>query len=247
MRTCCRSYLAFNLKFLNLFQLFVGISIILYSAHMLNQWNKQLLDPSDANSTILNTVLVPDQVIRMKSADGMISGSTSPWFIYAFMGLGMMLCCISCTGYIAAEAISGCCLCIYTVLKFVFILMEVALILFIALDSNWERDLPLNPTGEIDRFQEFVQSDIEFCKWIGIAVIIVQASSLLLGLVLRAMVNSQMKLDEDDTEEDPWEPLVNPHLAQTSVSVNVNGKSFHSDAWSSRMRERYGLSSGNVK
>ncbi|KAL8191906.1 hypothetical protein R6Q57_028637 [Mikania cordata] len=219
MRTCCHSYLAFNLKFLNLFQLFVGISIILYSAHMLNQWNKQLLDPSEANSTILNTILVPDQVIRMKSADG----------------------------YIAAEAVSGCCLCIYSVLKFVFILMEVALILLIALDSNWERDLPLDPTGEIDRFQEFVQSDIEFCKWIGIAIIIIQASSLLLGVVLRAMVNSQMKLDEDGTEEDPWKPLVNPHLAQTSVSVNVNGKSFHSDAWSSRMRERYGLSSGNVK
>ncbi|KAC9942914.1 hypothetical protein E3N88_45045 [Mikania micrantha] len=65
----------------------------------------------------------------------------------------------------------------YTVLKFVFILMEVALIMFIALDSNWERDLPLDPTGEIDRFQEFVQSDIEFCKWIGIAVIIVQDGS----------------------------------------------------------------------
>lgn len=32
-------------------------------------------------------------------------------FIYSFMGLGISLCCITLVGCIAAEAISGCCLC----------------------------------------------------------------------------------------------------------------------------------------
>ncbi|KAI3801115.1 hypothetical protein L1987_29218 [Smallanthus sonchifolius] len=170
----------------------------------------------------------------------MINGSHSPWFIYAFMGLGVMLCCISCTGHIAAEAINGCCL------RFL------ALVLFIAFDHHWERDLPLDPTGEIDKFREFVESDADFCKWAGITVVAVQAVCLLLAVVLRSVVNLQMELDEDDIEGELargklWEPLLNPHLAQTSVSVSVGGKSFHSDVWSSRMREKYGLSSSNVK
>ncbi|MFS7894286.1 hypothetical protein Hanom_Chr07g00608831 [Helianthus anomalus] len=46
-------------------------------------------------------------------------------------------------------------------------------------------DLPLDPTGAIYKFREFVESDVDFCKWIGSAVVVVQ-----------------MKLDEDDIEED---------------------------------------------
>ncbi|XP_022004039.1 tetraspanin-18 [Helianthus annuus] len=245
-KSCCHSCLAFILKFLNIFQLFVGISIILYSVFMLHQWNKHLPDSSDAVSAAFNA----DRVI---SLGNMIGDSHSPWFIYAFMGIGVMLCCISCIGHIAAEAINGCCLYFYAVLKTLFILLEVALIMFIAFDRHWESDLPLDPTGAIDKFREFVESDVDFCKWIGSTVVVVQVVCLLFAVVLRAMVNLQMKLDEDDIEEDgvvrcnAWEPLLNPNVAQTSVSVNVNGKSFHSDIWSSRMREKYGLGSSNVK
>lgn len=32
-------------------------------------------------------------------------------FIYAFMGIGILVCCITCIGHIGAEAINGCCLC----------------------------------------------------------------------------------------------------------------------------------------
>lgn len=73
---------------------------------------------------------------------------------------------------------------------------------------------------------------------------IFQAVCLLLAVVLRSMVNSQMKYDEDDIERDSdvrgnaWEPLLNPKSTQTSVSGSGEGKAFHSDIWSSRMREK---------
>ncbi|XP_076898377.1 tetraspanin-18-like [Bidens hawaiensis] len=245
-RSFCQSCLAFILKFLSLFQLFVGITIIVCSVFMLDQWSKHLPDSPDLLSMIFNSDSVPHQLIGLKFVDDMITGSRSPWFIYAFMAFGVMLCCISCTGHIAAEAINGCCLYFYTVLKSVFILLEVALIMFIAFDRHWERDLPLDPTGEIDKFRKFVESDTDFCKCIGITAVVIQAVCMLLAVVLRAMVNLQMRLDEEDDIEEygvvrgkPWEPLLNPHAAQTSVSVSVNGKSFPSDAWSSR--EKYGL------
>ncbi|XP_076944907.1 tetraspanin-18-like [Bidens hawaiensis] len=244
-RSFCQSCLAFILKFLSLFQLFVGITIILCSVFMLHQWTKHL---PDLISVIFNNASVSGQLTCLKFVDDVISGSHSPWFIYAFMAFGVMLCCISCTGHIAAEAINGCCLYFYTVLKTLFILLEVALVMFIAFDRHWETDLPLDPTGEIDKFRKFVESDADFCKCIGITVVVIQAVCVLLAVVLRAMVNLQMRLDEEDDIEEygvvrgkVWEPLLNPNVAQTSVSVNVNGKSFHSDAWSSRMREKYGL------
>lgn len=237
---------------------------------MLNQWNKHLPipplppsatspDSSDSFSTIFNAARVSEQVVHLNSVAGMISStyarikvdnssSPSPWFIYAFMGVGVMLCCISCTGHIAAESINGCCLCFYSILKTLFILLEVALILFIALDHHWERDLPSDQTGEIDRIRKFIEANIDFCKWIGITVVVIQAVSLLLAVVLRSMVNLQMKDDiENDSEErgKVWEPLLNPRVTQASVSGD--GKAFHSDIWSSRMREKYGLSTSNGK
>lgn len=36
---CCHSFLSFLLKFLHFLQTFAGISLILYSIYLLNQWN----------------------------------------------------------------------------------------------------------------------------------------------------------------------------------------------------------------
>lgn len=164
------------------------------------------------------------------------------WFIYFFMGVGILLCCITLIGCIAAEAISGCCLCFYSLLKTVFILLEAALVAFIAIDHNWEKDLPYDPTGELDSLRSFVENNVDICKWVGITVIIIQALSLLLSMVLRAMVSTR-RTDfegEDDYEiaRGRREPLLNSQSNQTSGST-------HSDIWSSRIREKYGLNSGD--
>ena len=51
MRTpCCHTFVAFILKFLIFFQTFIGISIIVYSAYMLNQWEKHLPIPPNPPS-----------------------------------------------------------------------------------------------------------------------------------------------------------------------------------------------------
>ncbi|KAI3819529.1 hypothetical protein L1987_13370 [Smallanthus sonchifolius] len=270
MRTpCCHSFVAFILKFLIFFQTFIGISIIVYSAYMLNQWEKHLpIPPSppspsdlapapspDSVFSVFNTVRVSDQVIDFNFQAGTITGIygaiqlesnyvPAPWFIYAFMGLGVVLCCISCIGHIAAEAIHGCCLCCYTVLKVVLILIEVAFIAFISLDHRWEKDLPEDSTGRIDSIREFIEDNVDICKWVGITIIVVQVVCLLLAVVLGMMVSSQKK--DDDIEEGSgrgraWDPLLNPNSSQASGSTSADGKSFHSDIWSSRMREKYGL------
>lgn len=176
----------------------------------------------------------------------------SPWFIYFFMGFGVLLCCITCIGHIAAEAYSGCCLCFYTLLKTLLILLEVALAAFIAFDHHWEWDLPYDPTGELDSLRSFIEANFDICKWVFISVVVIQASSLLLALILRAVV-SNGRLDYDSEDEydvsrgRKREPLLNPQLGQSSGSTKGDVKGTHSDMWSSRMREKYGLNSVEVK
>ncbi|GJS77545.1 hypothetical protein Tco_0727426 [Tanacetum coccineum] len=239
-RPCCHTFTAFILKSLIFFQTFIGISIILYSVYMLNQWEKHLPVPpsppapsppsefSPSPSPDSFDSLFSDQVIRFKFGDdGMVSGGydgiklesnsiPAPWFIYAFMGLGVILCCISCIGHIAAEAIHGCCLCFYTILKIVLILLELSLVAFIALDHRWEKDLPDDPTGQLDSIREFIEDNLDICKWVGIVIIVIQVLCLLLAVLLGMMVSSQKK--NDDLEE--GEPLLNPNSNQTSGSTS---------------------------
>ncbi|XP_076929156.1 tetraspanin-18-like [Bidens hawaiensis] len=232
--TCCHTFVALILKFLIFSQTFIGISIIVYSAYMLSHWQNHLppIPPSPSPSTAPS----PFEPTALYSYS-----LPAPWFIYAFMGLGIVLCCISCIGHIAAEAIHGCCLCFYTILKIVLILLEVALVAFIVLDHRWEKDLPEDPTGGIDSIRKFIEDNVDICKWVGITIILIQALCLLLAVVLRMMVSSHKKDDDVEEGSGRWEPLLNPHSGQPSGSTSADGKSFHSDIWSSRMREMYGL------
>lgn len=170
----------------------------------------------------------------------------APWFIYSFMGLGIVLCCVSLIGCIAAEALNGCCLCFYTLLVSVLLLLEAALVAFIAIDHRWEQILPSDPTGELDSLRSFIESNIEMCKWIGIAVVVIQALSLLLSFVLRALASPRRAdydgLDDyDNVEGRTREPLLNHKSSTTSGSAKSDARGGHTGIWSSLVREKYGL------
>ncbi|KAE8672087.1 Tetraspanin-20 [Hibiscus syriacus] len=272
---CCHVPFAFVLKLLNSLQAFVGVSIVLYSIWMLDQWNHHVpisppaLAPSPSSS-------VPDSVLfnsgpevgaqAARVFDGLAAGLVfglgdgvelnlssvelpAPWFIYSFMGIGIALCCITLIGCIAAESVNGCCLCFYTLLKIVLILIEAALVAFIAIDRRWEKDLPFDPTGELDSFRSFVEDNVDICKWVGLGVVVIQALALLVAIILRAMVSARRRdiEEEDDYESDrgrTWEPLLNPQSSHSSTSAKGDGRGAQSNMWGSRMREKFGLQSG---
>ncbi|KAK6238982.1 hypothetical protein QUC31_004451 [Theobroma cacao] len=271
---CCHVSFAFVLKFLNFLQAFVGVSIILYSIWMLDQWNHHVpiypppIAPSPESFLSVHFNSRPeigaeaarvfdDFVVGLASGlDNSVGFDLSsvklpaPWFIYSFMGVGIVLCCITFIGCIAAESVNGCCLCFYTLLKIVLILIEAALVAFIAIDRHWEKDLPFDETGELDSLRSFIEDNIDLCKWVGISVVIVQALSLLVAIILRAMVSSGRRdIDNEDDYENirgrTWKPLLNSQSSHTSTSAKTDGKGTHSDIWGSRIREKYGLNSGD--
>jgi hypothetical protein len=119
-------------------------------------------------------------------------------------------------------------------------MLEAALVAFIVIDRRWEKDLPSDPTGELDSLRSFIEDNSDLCTWVGIGVVIIQALALLLAITLRAMVSTGK--NEFDSEADyenvrvrTREPLLNPQSGQAS------GSSHPDNIWSSRLREKYGL------
>ncbi|KAH9326493.1 hypothetical protein KI387_006671 [Taxus chinensis] len=171
----------------------------------------------------------------------------APWFIYIFLGIGIIVCLVTFIGHIAAEITNGCCLCFYSVLVIFLLLLEAALVGDIFLNHHWEKDIPDDPTGEFENITKFIRDNLDVCKWVGLAVVIIQAFSLLLAMLLRALVSTrQINYDSDEDYMVPRgsnrQPLLK-HQASQAPSVSATGepRSNRIDAWSKRMREKYGL------
>uniref|UniRef100_A0A1J3JH57 Tetraspanin-18 n=1 Tax=Noccaea caerulescens TaxID=107243 RepID=A0A1J3JH57_NOCCA len=255
---CCHLSFASTLKILNFVQAFFGVSIIIYSIWMLDQYNRHVpVDPPpspptaylpDSSSSGIEISEPLNNPIGFVASIGLGSNGDhgfslrsldlpAPWFIYSFMGVGILVCIVTLIGFIAAEAINGCCLCFYSILKTLLILLEAALVAYIAIDRHWEKDLPNDPTGELNSLRAFIEENIGICKWVGVAVLAVQLLSLLLAMVLRAMVSTPTP-DPDDEEdyENPRNRARDPLLGS-----QASAGSSKSENWSSRIRERYGL------
>ncbi|XP_008796411.1 tetraspanin-18-like isoform X2 [Phoenix dactylifera] len=209
-----RSCLAFLLKFFSFLQTFVGVSILIYSVWVLNRWNRQGLDLD-------------------------LEGLPAPWFICAMMGAGVLLCLIAFTGHVAAEVVNGCCLCFFAVLAIVLILLEAALVGALVFDKHWEEDLPYDSTGELKRFCAFIKENMDICKWVAVTVIVIQAFSLLLAMILRAMVAAR-RVDYDSDEDFVVirRPLLDPQGGPSYATTSVGSKGIHSDFLSPQMRQK---------
>ncbi|XP_057474976.1 tetraspanin-18-like [Actinidia eriantha] len=254
----CYTFLASIMKFLNFLQTLIGVAMILYSAYMLNIWNNHSVIPSPSPSPDYSHAVFPNSppigvsdrlnvAADFVSDDGLGLGLRSfdlpaPWFIYAFMGMGILLCCINFIGNIAADFSNRCCLGFYTLFVFLLMLLESALVAFVAFDQQWEKDLPLDPTGQLDIVRAFIEENIDICKWVGIVVLTIQALSLLIAMILGTVCLSyDLEGAYDVGSGKTWKALLNPPPSQKIWSRA------HSDIWSSLMREKYGLNNGDAK
>ncbi|KAK1308772.1 Tetraspanin-18 [Acorus calamus] len=212
---------------------------------MLSQWNRRT-GPNLTVSADPSQIEVGFYSAFENGLHLVLDKLPAPWFIYSFMGVGVMVCLITFIGHVAAEAVNGCCLCFYTLLTSILISLEAALVGYLILDKNWEKDLPLDPTGELARLRIFIEDNFDICRWIGISLVSIQALTLLLALILRAMISStREEWDSDDDYCVIRRPLIisggqNPPL------TSMDAKGIRSDIWSTRMREKYALNQAEL-
>lgn len=238
-RTCCQTFIASILKFLNFLQAFIGVSMIIYSVYMLEQWHRHQDDGINPLSS----------VVSLNALASNANSLPAPWFIYAFMGIGILVFCLAFVGYVSAEASVSFCLCFYALLAGLFLLLEVGLVVFIAIDHHWEKDLPYDPTKELYKLRSFIEENVDVFEWVGIAILAIQALSLLFAIILRSLVMVSHRREEDlegdygSTSTSRREPLLGQYSGQASATTPRGD----SDIWSSRMREKYGLNSSDVR
>ncbi|KAJ9549229.1 hypothetical protein OSB04_021772 [Centaurea solstitialis] len=125
MTTLMRICMQSLLKMVNSLIGMCGLATILYAFWMIRIWNRQLND----------------------------SYHPAPWFMYTILGLGAILCAITCWGHIAAETANGCCLyCVSSQIDYFYAWLNPLYLVFVVmvlmLEGAVTMDVLLNPKWE---------------------------------------------------------------------------------------------------
>ncbi|CAI9089431.1 OLC1v1024003C1 [Oldenlandia corymbosa var. corymbosa] len=210
MGRMARSCLQSILKIVNSGIGMVGMAMILYSLWMFRVWQRQMAPEAPA-----------------------------PWFIYSFLGLGLTLCFVTCSGHIAAETANGCCLCFYTMFVFLLIMIEAAVTMDVLLNRNWEDDFPDDPSGNFNELKDFIKQNFEICRWVGVIVVAIQGLSVLLAMILKALGPHRERYYESDDDYSPDRvPLLKHYAPQPSYVVGDPLHPSKSDAWNIRINSK---------
>ncbi|KAF5477713.1 hypothetical protein F2P56_004330 [Juglans regia] len=246
----CKGCLECLLKLLNFLLSLVGLAMVGYGIYLLVEYQR-----STSNTLVASPVRGDESLIQLgrpllmgvSLSSSIFDDLPKAWFIYLFMGIGVILFVISCFGCIGAVTRNGCCLSCYSVLVILLILVELGCAAFIFFDKSWQEEIPTDRTGDFDMIYAFLKEHWTIIKWVALGAVVLEALLFLLALVVRA-ANRKVEYDSDDELIAPRQqisqPLINrPPIPATGVPVAgaLDQRAIRNDAWSARMREKYGL------
>lgn len=165
-------------------------------------------------------------------------GAPLPWFFFTFLGVGVFFCIITCSGHIAAETANGHCLSCYMVFVFLLVMLEAAITTDVFMNRNWEEDFPEDPTGKFNEFKNFVRSNFDICKWIGLGIVAAQGMSIVLAMVLRGLGPDHGSYYDSDDDYVPTRlPLLRNQVQHTQHVMEPH-LSPKKDSWNSRIHNK---------
>ncbi|XP_027334566.1 tobamovirus multiplication protein 2A [Abrus precatorius] len=246
----CRGCWECLLKLLNFIMTLVGLAMVGYGIYLLVEYNQA------PDNTLTVSTVSDDQTLVQLGRPMLMAVSLSnnffddlpkAWFIYVFIGIGVILFIISCFGCIGAVTRNGCCLSFYSVLVLLLILVELGCAAFIFFDKSWKEEIPKDKTGAFDMIYGFLRENWKIVQWVALGIVIFEALLFVLALIVRA-ANKPPEYDSDEEYINPRQqtrqPLLNrPAGPASGVPVAGTGdqRPSRNDAWSTRMREKYGL------
>ncbi|XP_042511525.1 tobamovirus multiplication protein 2A-like [Macadamia integrifolia] len=245
----CRGFWECLLKLLNFLLTLAGLAMVGYGIYLLIEWKKTsnesgLLSNRDSQELVQ---LGRPLLMAVSLSTSILDKLPKAWFIYLFIAVGVILFVISCFGCIGAVTRNGCCLSCYSVLVILLILAELGCAAFIFFDKSWKDALPTDKTGDFDSIYNFLKENWKIAKWVALGAVVLEALVFLLALIVRA-ANRPEDYDSDDEYIGPRsgvrQPLINRQGVPTTgvpVGPTLDSRSNRNDAWSTRMREKYGL------
>ncbi|KAF5460284.1 hypothetical protein F2P56_020165 [Juglans regia] len=246
----CKGCLECLLKLINFLLSLVGLAMVGYGIYLLVEYERSTsntLVASDVRGNESLILLGRPLLMGVSLSSSIFDDLPKAWFIYLFIAIGVILFVISCFGCIGAVTRNGCCLTCYSVLVILLILVELGCAAFIFFDKSWEEEIPTDSTGDFDSIYDFLKEHWKIVKWVALGAVVLEALLFLLALVVRA-ANRPVEYDSDDELIAPRQqirqPLINrPPVPAAGVPVasTLDQRPGRSDAWSTRMREKYGL------
>lgn len=240
------------MKVLNFLLILVGLAMIGYGVYLFVEYKNAAALPDD------DTPIPPSSgefiqlgrpmLVAVSLGDNIFDKLPKAWFIYLFTGLGAVVLFIACCGCIGTATRNGCCLTCYSLLVILLILVELGLAAFIFFDKSWKEEIPVDKTGNFDTIYEFLEDHWNVIRWVALGAVTFEALVFLLALVVRA-ANRPADYDSDEEymgnpRQQIRQPLVNrPAAASTGGPpvATLDQRPSRNDAWSTRMREKYGL------
>ncbi|KAF8728167.1 hypothetical protein HU200_018751 [Digitaria exilis] len=244
----CRGFFECLLRLLNFVLTVAGLAMVGYGIYLLVEWtkiSKGLSGGSPAEVLVLGRPLLGAVAL----GDSFLDNLPKAWFIYVFIGVGAIVFLVSLFGCIGAGTRNTCCLCFYAFLVLLLILAEGGAAAFIFFDHSWKDVIPKDKTHNFDVMYDFLKKNWEIAKWVALGVVAFEAVLFLLALIVRAM-NKPAEYDSDDEiiaigrSPTMRQPLIHAPQVVPATGVPVptlDQRATRQDAWSQRMREKYGL------
>lgn len=237
------------MKLLNFLLTIAGLAMVGYGIYLFVEYkradNSGTVSPVSGDEGFVQ--LDRPMLMAVSLADSIFDKLPKAWFIYLFIGVGVVLFVISCVGCISATTRNGCCLTCYSVLVILLILVELGCAAFFYFDKSWREEIPADRTGDFNMIYDFLKENWNIVKWVALGVVILQALIFLLAIIVRA-ANRPVEYDSDDELIAPRQqirqPLINrptPPATGVPVAGSLDQRPSRNDAWSTRMREKYGL------
>lgn len=250
----CRGFLECLLRLLNFVLTVSGLAMVGYGVYLLLEWMKISggsggAPPSPAPPSELLLFGRPMlTAVALSDGGSFFDKLPRAWFIYLFIGVGVVVFLVSLFGCIGAGTRNTCCLCCYSFLVLLLILVEAGAAAFIFFDRSWKDVIPVDKTQNFDEMYDFLKHNWEITRWVALGVVVFEVLLFLLALIVRAM-NKPAEYDSDDEiigtarNNSIRQPLVHSQNAPaTGVPVpTLDQRASRNDAWSQRMREKYGL------
>ncbi|KAL1556312.1 Tobamovirus multiplication protein 2A [Salvia divinorum] len=247
----CKGFWECLLKLLNFFLMLVGLAMVGYGIYLFAEYKNTASSGGDTPLPPSSHDLVQlgrPMLLAVSLADSIFDKLPKAWFIYLFVGIGVAVLFVACCGCIGTATRNGCCLTCFSILVFLLILVELGVAAFIFFDKSWREEIPTDKTGNFDEIYEFLEEHWEIAKWVALGAVILEAIIFLLALIVRA-ANRPADYDSDEEyigapRQQIRQPLINRQpVPATGISAanTLEQRPSRNDAWSTRMREKYGL------
>ncbi|XP_078442434.1 tobamovirus multiplication 2A [Wolffia australiana] len=257
----CRGFLECMLKLLNFLLTVSGLTIVGYGIYLFVEWKRATsgggggdkpmppgsMPPLSSNADII--ALGRPMLLVISLSESIADNLPKAWFIFLFIGIGAVLFFISCVGCVGATARNGCCLSFYSLLLIFLILVELGGAALMFFYHDWRDLIPEDKTGNFIMIYDFLKEHWKIVRWVALGIVILETLVFILGLAVRS-ANLPADYDSDDEyivapRSTLRQPLVNRQESPAAGVPAAGGLDqrlpSRNDAWSKRMREKYGL------